>query len=164
MPQDQVPALDGYIQHLERQPAFQQGLKQALGEDPRQALSEAYKADGTTQTPRVPIKGKIRKPCDLPSLSFMPLSPFTAPFLHNIAVAVSCLGCFAGHKLSNHISLQNIPVPSSCTPWCYNVQPTKVTSTDTLLVLCFTVWSLQACCWHHTLCIPCGTMCCIACL
>lgn len=57
MLQGQLTSLSSYIQRLEQQPAFQQGLEQAMGQEPKQALASAITTSASSRTPRLPIKG-----------------------------------------------------------------------------------------------------------
>ena len=59
MLQGQLTSLQSYIQRLEQQPAFQQGLEQALGQEAKQALASAFTTRASSQIPRLPIKGTI---------------------------------------------------------------------------------------------------------
>ena len=57
--QDQAEGLQKYLQHLGQLPAFQKGIEQALGKDPKQALQQALPQGALPQKPRVPIPGKL---------------------------------------------------------------------------------------------------------
>lgn len=57
--QDQAEGLQKYLQHLGQLLAFQKGIEQALGKDPKQALQQALPQGSLPQKPRVPIPGKL---------------------------------------------------------------------------------------------------------